>query len=495
VNGVINIPNGTVSKTDANTWTINSTGGSWANTNVAVGTLALGAANVLPATTNLLLGQNDTNTAVLNLNGFNQTVASLTSNPTTVGTNTTGKSLTSATPATLTVNQATDTTYASLITGSTSLVKDGVGSLTLSGASTFTGNVTVNSGTLVAGGATVTSLGSATTAGRTVTVNNGSTLSFTTNNVFGNGVNNNNLPSVTLNGSTLTSTRYNVLGNLALNGATLTQAATDSGNYEGYQFRGTVTVGGTAASTIATTNGKADHLGPNTTFDVGDVTGSAAGDLVVSAPLRDQSGDFGNAAGALTKIGAGTMELAGANFYTGGTTVNAGTLLVSGSITGLTTVNSGGTLGGTGIVGPVSVIGGTVAPGTGPGTLSTSDFSLNSTAVVKFELAQPGTAGGGTNDLISVAGGLTLDGTLQLTELAGFGTGTYRLFDYTGTLVNNTLDLQSAFLAAHPGSRIDTSSVGQVNLVVVPEPTAIVSLLGGVGMLAGLQRFRRRNRA
>lgn len=492
VNGTINIPNGTVAKTDASTWTINSTGNNWANTSVAVGTLRMGAANVIPATANLNLGQNDTNTATLDLNGFNQTVASLTSNPAT-GTNANSKSITSATPATLTINQASTTTYGSIVSGSVALVKDGSGTLTLAGANTFTGNVTVLGGTLVAGGSTVTGLGSATAAGRTVTVSNGSTLSFTTNNVFGNGVNNNNLPSLTLNDSVLTSTRYNVLGNIALNGSTLTQSATDSGNYEGFQFRGNVTVGGTVASNITTGNAKANHLNANTTFDVADVTGSSASDLVVSTPLRNQSADFGSATGGLTKIGAGTMELTELNTYTGATTISAGTLLVNGSISGSTTTVSGtGILGGIGTLGPVNVTDGTVAPGNGIGTLSTGPFSLSSSSKLKFELAQPSMVGAGINDLISVVGDLLLDGTLQVSESSGFAIGTYRLFDYTGTLTNSGLDLDTAFLTAHPGSRIDTATSGQVNLVVVPEPGAYMSLLGGVGMLLGFQRARRR---
>jgi hypothetical protein len=124
--------------------------------------------------------------------------------------------------------------------------------------------------------------------------------------------------------------------------------------------------------------------------------------------------------------------------------------------------------------------------------LSTGAFSLTSGSFLKFELATPGVVGGGVNDLLSVAGPFTLDGTLQVTELAGFGTGTYRLADYTGTFTNNGLNLEPSFIAAHPGSFIDPSVPGQLNLVVVPEPGAMVSLLAGMGMLASLQRFRRR---
>jgi fibronectin-binding autotransporter adhesin len=394
------------------------------------------------------------------------------------------------------VNNATDTTYGAstgitggILTGNLDLVKSGTGTLTLAGASSFTGNVVVNSGTLIAGGATVTSLGSATTAGRTVTVNSGGALSFTTNNVFGNGVNNGNLPSIVLNGSTLSSTRYNVLGNLTLNGATLTQESIDAGAYEGFQFRGNVAVTGTAASSILTTNGKADHLGPNTTFDVADVTNSAAADLIVSAPLRDQSGDFASAIGSLTKAGAGTMELSAANTYTGSTVVNGGTLLVSGSIVGAVTANTGATLAGGGTVGAVDVTGGIVSPGAGVGTLSTGAFSLNSSAVLKFDLAQAGVVGGGINDLISVTGNLTLDGTLAVNELSTLANGTYRLFTYTGSLTDQGLAIGGNFLAAHPGSLISTATAGEVSLVVIPEPTALVSLLAGLGVL-GSRRFR-----
>lgn len=105
--------------------------------------------------------------------------------------------------------------------------------------------------------------------------------------------------------------------------------------------------------------------------------------------------------------------------------------------------------------------------------------------------AQVGMIGSGINDLISVTGNLTLDGTLLVDGLPGFTTGTYRLFNYTGALNDSGLSLDAPFLAAYPGSAIDTATAGQVNLVVVPEPAALMSLLGGVGGLLGFRRFRR----
>jgi autotransporter-associated beta strand protein len=121
------------------------------------------------------------------------------------------------------------------------------------------------------------------------------------------------------------------------------QSSTDTGGFNGYQFRRNVTVGGSGVSMIASANAVANHLGPSTTFDVSDATGDASADLVVSAPLRDQSGDYALAAGALVKTGPGTMALTAANTYTGGTNVQSGTLITATNFSNGTLNVSGGT--------------------------------------------------------------------------------------------------------------------------------------------------------
>jgi autotransporter-associated beta strand protein len=156
VTGSMNLT-GDISKTDAGTWLLGAPGETynWTNTVVAVGTLRMGLANVLPSTTILTLG-NPTggSTPILDLNGFNQTVAGITYN--TQASTTGTRTITSSTSAVLTVDNATDsiTTGASsgnnniVLTGALGITKQGAGALTLNGVNTYSGNTTVNAGIL-----------------------------------------------------------------------------------------------------------------------------------------------------------------------------------------------------------------------------------------------------------------------------------------------------------------------------------------------------------
>ncbi|MDX1948441.1 MAG: LamG-like jellyroll fold domain-containing protein [Pirellulaceae bacterium] len=148
-------------------------------------------------------------------------------------------------------------------------------------------------------------------------------------------------------------------GALSLAGTTLSTTAGGT-----ILLGGNVTVGGTAATTIS---GQLSLNGATRTFTVADATTSIAADLTISAAI---SGSAGN---GLTKAGAGTLVLSGANTYSGATTLSAGVTAINGSTAAASAVTlaAGATLAGTGTIGGSATISGTVSPG--QPTVATTD--------------------------------------------------------------------------------------------------------------------------
>ncbi len=247
---------------------------------------------------------------------------------------------------------------------------------------------------------------------------------------------------------------------------------------------GTVNVGAlTGAGTITGASGADNNT---TTFSIGakSVANTYSGVISNSSAIRFA---------ALTKVGTSSLTLTNANTYTGATNINAGSLVVNGSL-GATpvTVGTNGTLGGTGSIAGVVTTNGTIAPGNSAGTLTVNNnVVLNSTATLAYELkGSDTTVGGGINDLLTGVVNLTLDGTLNVTGLdafTGLTSGTWRLINYSGTLTNNTLNLGTLPMSdPDTAFSIDTATLGQVNLVLsaVPEPTsALLGLLASLGLL------------
>jgi autotransporter-associated beta strand protein len=162
-----------------------------------------------------------------------------------------------------------------------------------------------------------------------------------------------------------------------------------------------------------------------------------------SGVIQDGGGFLGDTGGSLSKIGSGKLVLSNANTYTGGTTVNAGTLLVnntsgSGTGTGAVHVNAGtlsgsGTIAGAVTVGTKSGPGAFLSPGLSlsPGTLTIqSALTLNSDATYHFELNRHIM----TADEV-IANGVTINGArFSFTDLHGGAVARGTVF----TIIENT---------------------------------------------------------
>jgi fibronectin-binding autotransporter adhesin len=297
-------------------------------------------------------------------------------------------------------------TIASVLQGGTELVKTDLGTLVLSGMNTYTGGTAINGGTLQV--AANDNLGASTSG---LSFDGGAlatTASFTTNRTT----------TLNANGGTFAVAPTTTLTMTSAIGGAGALTKADIGTLV---LTGTNTYSGGTTITSGTL-----QLG------AGGTTGSIVGNVADNGTLAFDRNDivtFGGAisgGGAVTQIGFGTTILTADNPYTGGTTINAGTLAVGDfahpsaalSGDGPIAVGAGGTLGGYGSVTAAVTNGGVIAPGS----------------------ATPGFSGSPTGTF-TIIGNLLNQGAIQLAS---------------GESVGNVLEVRGNYMSAGGSMAINT---------------------------------------
>lgn len=390
-------------------------------------------------------------------------------------------------------------------TGSGKIVKQGAGTLVLSGANTYGGNTEVDAGIIRIDG-TPGNASSNYFVGNGATPGTAGSLFLGGASGTGGGVTLSNL--IAINAGT---SNNRTLGGTNAAGTTNTFAGTTYSNGAG----GLTVTSTTAGANLAFTNSSAiDLKGTSVLFN-------GAGNTQVSGAIYNSS-----ASGSVTQQGSGITTFSGANTYSGGTTVSAGYLLVnnttgSGTGSGAVTV-SGGILGGTGTISGATTLnsGGVHSPGDPAVTAGVgkqtfgSSVSYETGSIFEWNLAAiPSETGRSTSyDAVNAASLGATTGAIFRVVLNGvqdFSEGFWDS-DRTWSEIFKTADAGSALNIAsifsgtvqyYNGGGGTLTSIGapgvqgsftlsgtSLNWTAVPEPS---SALVGVLLASGLLRRRR----
>jgi autotransporter-associated beta strand protein len=417
-------------------------------------TLKLGASNVI--TDGASAGNVALNTGTLDLNGFNETINGFgTGNGTVDNVAGGGTSL-------LTVGaNNTTSSFGGVVkntTGTVSLTKTGAGVLTLSGASTFTGNATLSQGTITLGSSSVVTTGTLASGPLgigTVKLGSGANVANLQTNIvtatFGNGRTLSN--NISLDGDlTFSSSGAGGAGRIALNPIGYTGSLLNTANAITLTRTNTLTAASTMTVDLIGAIGDGGNafgltLGGGGTYNIGST----------SAP-----DSVANTYTGLTTVSAGGVTLnkaAGIDAIAGNLTINGGTLTLGANNenianTSTVTINSGATFAmsaRTETVGGLNVSGGTLSSNSGTmiiagsGTVAVNSSTGTSTISSSLTLGSGGLTTANTtasNSALTVAGNTTI-GNLTFASGTAASTSSGTAFTMTGSITNNSAALQT----------------------------------------------------
>ena len=417
----------------------------------------------------------------------------------------------------LTTNSSASTTLATQIIGTGALIKQGTGTLTLTGNNLYSGGTTISGGLINFATANNFGTGGITLNGGGLQWASGSTADISSR-----------LTALGAGGGTLDTNGNNVTLASAITGAgALTKQGLGTLTLTGNNLYGggTTVTGGLINFTTANNFGTGQI-----TLNGGGLQWATGNTLDISARLTALGAGGGTfdtngnnvtlasaitGAGGLTKQGSGLLNLTGVNTYTGPTAINAGTLAVNGNVTSNVTVGTAGTLGGTGLITGAVNTQGIIAPGNSIGTITVSGSftqAAGSTYQVEVNAAgqgdrinvtgAPGTAtiNGGTVQVIAASGSYANSTTYTILNATGGRTGTYSGVTSNFAFLTPTLsyDPNNVFLTlALQGG----SSSGFLMSAYTPNQKAVGAALNQsfsgasgdfatvIGTLAGLNAF------